>query len=61
MIFLKGQYKYNRTTITFDCGSKELKDKAINLARNFKPVKISLSDLCQIALREFIEKYEEKI
>ena len=45
-----------RTTITFDAGSKELKDKAVQLAKNFKPIKISLSSVCQIALREYIEK-----
>lgn len=48
--------KYERTTITFDVGSKELKEKAIELAKEFDPVKISLSSLCQIALREYIEK-----
>jgi len=45
-----------RTTITFDCGSKDLKDKAVQLAKNFQPVKISLSSVCQVALREYIEK-----
>ena len=45
-----------RTTITFDCGSKELKDKAIQLAKNFKPVRISLSSICQIALMNYIKE-----
>jgi len=52
--------KDKRTTITFDCGSKELKDKAREIAKSFRPVKISLSDLCQIALREYIEKKSER-
>lgn len=45
-----------RAMITFDCGSKELKDKAVQLAKDFNPVKISLSSICQVALREYIEK-----
>ena len=45
-----------RSTITFDCGSKELKEKAVKLAKDFSPVKISLSSVCQIALREYIAK-----
>jgi len=48
-----------RAIITFDCGSKELKNKAIKLAKEFNPVKISLSSICQIALREYIEKNEK--
>ena len=48
--------KKERTIITFDCGSAELKKKAIELAKNFEPVKISLSSLCQIALREYCQK-----
>jgi len=47
--------KQKRVMISFDAGSKELKEKAIQLARDFKPVKISLSSVCQIALREYIE------
>jgi len=50
-----------RTTITFDCGSKELKDRAIKLAENFQPIKISLSSVCQLALREYIEKNHKKV
>jgi hypothetical protein len=46
----------SRTIITFDCGSTQLKEKAIELAKNFNPVKISLSSLCQVALKEYIEK-----
>lgn len=46
----------SRTIITFDCGSAQLKSKAIELAKNFNPVKISLSSLCQVALKEYIEK-----
>lgn len=49
-----------RTTITFDCGSIKLKEKAIELAKNFSPVKISLSSLCQIALRKYCEYEKEK-
>ena len=45
-----------RAIITFDCGSRGLKDKAIKLAKEFNPVKISLSSICQIALREYVEK-----
>jgi len=48
-----------RAIITFDCGSRALKDKAIKLAKEFNPVKISLSSICQIALREYIEKNEK--
>jgi hypothetical protein len=53
--------KYSRVTITFDAGSQELKDKAIRTAKNFQPVNISLSSLCQVALREYIEKNERGI
>jgi len=52
--------EYKRTTITFDCGSKELKDKAIQLAKNFQPVKISLSSVCQVALRNYIKENKEE-
>ncbi len=45
-----------RAVITFDCGSTELKEKAVKFAKEFKPVKISLSSLCQIALKDYIEK-----
>ena len=48
-----------RAIITFDCGSRALKDKAIKLAKEFNPVKISLSSICQIALREYVEKNEK--
>lgn len=48
--------KIENTKVTFDTGSKELKEKAIQLADNFCPVKISLSSLCQVALREYVEK-----
>lgn len=53
--------KYSRVTITFDAGSRELKERAIQLARNFQPVSISLSSLCQVALREYIKKNEGEI
>lgn len=53
--------KYSRVTITFDAGSQELKDRAIQLAKDFQPVSISLSSLCQVALREYIEKNEREI
>ena len=42
--------------ITFNAGSAEVKKEAQELARNFKPIKLSLSDFCQIALKEFIKK-----
>lgn len=45
--------------ITFDAGSAEIKEKAREMAKNFKPIKISLSDFCQIALKEFIEKVKK--
>ena len=48
-----------RAIITFNCGSRALKDKAIKLAKEFNPVKISLSSVCQIALREYVEKNEK--
>jgi predicted nucleic acid-binding protein len=48
--------KESRTIITFDCGSTQLKEKAIEFAKNFEPIKISLSDLCQIALKEYLGK-----
>ena len=53
--------KYSRVTITFDAGSQELKDRAIQLAKGFQPVSISLSSLCQVALREYIKKNEGEI
>lgn len=42
--------------ITFSAGSAKVKEEARELARSFKPIKISLSDFCQIALKEFMEK-----
>ena len=42
--------------ITFNAGSAEVKKEAQELAKNFKPIKISLSNFCQIALKEFIKK-----
>jgi len=45
--------------ITFSAGSTEVKKEARELARNFKPIKISLSDFCQIALKEFMEKVKK--
>ena len=42
--------------ITFSAGSPKVKEEARELAKNFKPIKISLSDFCQIALKEFMEK-----
>ena len=42
--------------ITFSAGSAEVKKEARELAKNFKPIKISLSDFCQIALKEFMKK-----
>ena len=45
-----------RAIITFDCGSRALKEKAIKLAKEFSPVKVSLSSICLIALREYVEK-----
>ena len=52
----KKKENQKRYTITFNVGSKELKEEAIELARNFQPVRISLSSLCQLALREYVEK-----
>ncbi len=48
--------KYSSITITFDCGTQELKDKAIQLAKDFQPVSISLSSICRVALKEYVEK-----
>ena len=45
--------------ITFSVGSAKVKEEARELARNFKPIKISLSDFCQIALLEFMAKVEK--
>jgi len=45
--------------ITFSAGSSKVKEEARELAKNFKPIKISLSDFCQIALKEFMEKVKE--
>jgi len=45
--------------ITFSAGSPKVKEEARGLAKNFKPIKISLSDFCQIALKEFIEKVKK--
>jgi hypothetical protein len=51
--------KEEDSRITFDAGSAEIKEKAKEMARNFKPIKISLSDFYQIALKEFIEKVKK--
>ena len=45
--------------ITFSAGSTKVKEEARELAKNFKPIKISLSDFCQIALKEFMKKVKE--
>jgi hypothetical protein len=45
--------------ITFSAGSAKVKEEARELARNFKPIKLSLSDFCQIALKEFMEKVKK--
>jgi len=45
--------------ITFSAGSAKVKKEAQELARNFKPIKISLSDFCQIALKKFMEKVKK--
>jgi len=45
--------------ITFSAGSAKVKEEARGMARNFIPIKISLSDFCQIALKEFMEKVKE--
>ena len=42
--------------ITFSAGSAEVKKEARELAKKFKPIKLSLSDFCQIALKEFMKK-----
>lgn len=51
--------KEEDSRITFSAGSFEVKEEARELAKNFKPIKISLSDFCQIALKEFIEKVKK--
>jgi len=45
-----------RTTITFDAGSTELKEKAVQFAKNFQLVKISLSSLCRLALEKYLKE-----
>jgi len=45
--------------ITFSAGSAKVKKEAQELAKNFKPIKISLSDFCQLALKEFMEKVKK--
>ena len=45
--------------ITFSAGSAKVKEEARELARKFKPIKLSLSDFCQIALKEFMEKVKK--
>jgi len=45
--------------ITFNAGSAKVKEEARELARKFKPIKLSLSNFCQIALKEFMEKVKE--
>jgi len=45
--------------ITFSAGSAKVKKEARELAKNFKPIKISLSDFCQLALKEFMEKVKK--
>ena len=45
--------------ITFSAGSAKVKEEARELARNFKPIKVSLSDFCQLALKEFMKKVKE--
>lgn len=45
--------------ITFSSGSAKIKEEARELAKKFKPIKISLSDFCQIALKEFMKKVKE--
>ena len=42
--------------ITFSAGSAKVKEEARELAKKFKPIKISLSDFCQLALKEFMKK-----
>lgn len=53
----KGKEEDSR--ITFNAGSAEIKEEAKEMAKKFKPIKISLSDFCQIALKEFIEKVKK--
>lgn len=45
--------------ITFSAGSAEAKEQARQLAKNFKPIKLSLSNFCQIALYEFMQKVKK--
>jgi 5-methylcytosine-specific restriction endonuclease McrA len=52
--------KLSKSLITFDVGSIELKKKTKELAKSFQPNKISLTNICQIALKEYIQKLKEK-
>jgi len=45
--------------ITFSAGSNKVKEEARELAKKFKPIKVSLSDFCQLALKEFMKKVKE--
>ena len=57
IIVIKEKEEDNR--ITFSVGSARIKEEAREMAKNFKPIKISLSDFCQIALKEFMEKVKK--
>ena len=46
----------NSQVITFDAGDVETKRKAKKMAREFKPVKISLSSFCQYVLKKHINE-----
>ena len=56
---IKNKEKEEDDRITFSAGSSKVKEEARELARNFKPIKLSLSDFCQIALKEFMEKVKK--
>jgi len=56
---VKEEIKEKDDRITFSAGSIEIKEEARILARNFKPIRISLSDFCQLALKEFMKKVKK--
>ena len=56
---IENKEKEEDDRITFSAGSAKVKEEARELARNFKPIKVSLSDFCQLALKEFMKKVKE--
>jgi hypothetical protein len=45
--------------IGFTVESPEVKKEAREMAQRFKPIRISLSSFCQLALKEFMEKQKK--